>query len=101
MSDDFISDKNVKILLYPDKKVSPRNSFKSDKEEKTEDKANNEEPITVTTRGFLPELKDTKITIEGSTSSTFSLSSDEDCFETSGIFTKNCIGIVQFSIVHR
>ena len=97
MSNDFLSDKKVKVLLFHDnKKISPKNSNNNFEIEKN--KINNDEPITITTRGFLPEFKDTKITIEGSTSSTLSLSSDEDYLDTSVIYTKNGIGILQFNI---
>ena len=93
MNNDFLSDKVVKVLLFHDKKISPNNSnnnlFTNNK---------NNEPIVITTRGFLPEFKETQITIEGNTSSTLSLSSDEDYLDNSVIYTKNGIGILQFNI---
>ena len=96
MNNDFLSDKVVKILLFHDKKISPNNS--SNNLLNNNNKNKNNEPITITTRGFLPEFKETQITIEGSTSSTLSLSSDEDYLDNSVIYTKNGIGILQFSI---
>jgi hypothetical protein len=100
MNNDFLSDKTVKILLFHDKKISPNNS--NSNLLTTENNCNKinktNEPITITTRGFLPEFKETQITIEGSTSSTLSLSSDEDYLDNSVIYTKNGIGIMQFSI---
>ena len=100
MNNDFLSDKTVKILLFHDKKISPNNSNNNLlTNENNNNKINkNNEPITITTRGFLPEFKETQITIEGSTSSTLSLSSDEDYLDNSVIYTKNGIGIMQFSI---
>ena len=100
MNNDFLSDKTVKILLFHDKKISPNNSNNNLlTNENNNNKINkSNEPITITTRGFLPEFKETQITIEGSTSSTLSLSSDEDYLDNSVIYTKNGIGIMQFSI---
>ena len=101
MNNDFLSDKTVKILLFHDKKISPNNSNNNllTNENNNNNKINkSNEPITITTRGFLPEFKETQITIEGSTSSTLSLSSDEDYLDNSVIYTKNGIGIMQFSI---
>ena len=97
MNNDFLSDKVVKILLFHDKKISPNNSS-NNLLNNNNNKNKNNEPITITTRGFLPEFKETQITIEGSTSSTLSLSSDEDYLDNSVIYTKNGIGILQFSI---
>ena len=107
MNNDFLCEKEVKVLLFRDKKISPNNSS-NDILGKDDININNNclinninkvnEPITITTRGFLPEFKDTKITIEGSTSSTLSLSSDEDYLDNSVIYTKNGIGILQFNI---
>ena len=94
MNNDFLSDKVVKVLLFH-KKISPNNS---NNDLTNNDKNKNNEPIVVTTRGFLPEFKETKINIEGSTSSTLSLSSDEDYLDNSVIYTKNGIGIIQFKI---
>jgi hypothetical protein len=94
MNNDFLSDKVVKVLLFH-KKISPNNS---NNDLINNDKNNTNEPIVVTTRGFLPEFKETKINIEGSTSSTLSLSSDEDYLDNSVIYTKNGIGIIQFKI---
>ncbi len=102
MNNDFLSDKTVKILLFHDKKISPNNSnnnLLTNENNNNNNKINkSNEPITITTRGFLPEFKETQITIEGSTSSTLSLSSDEDYLDNSVIYTKNGIGIMQFSI---
>ena len=103
MNNDFLSDKTVKILLFHDKKISPNNSNNNLLTNENNNNNNNKinksnEPITITTRGFLPEFKETQITIEGSTSSTLSLSSDEDYLDNSVIYTKNGIGIMQFSI---
>ena len=95
MNNDFLSDKTVKVLLFHDKKISPNNSAK---DIINEEKNKNNEPIVITTRGFLPEFKETKINIEGSTSSTLSLSSDEDYLDNSVIYTKNGIGILQIKI---
>ena len=95
MNNDFLSDKVVKVLLFHDKKISPKNS-KNDLNNNNTNK--NNEPIVITTRGFLPEFKETKINIEGSTSSTLSLSSDEDYLDNSVIYTRNGIGILQFKI---
>ena len=95
MNNDFLSDKTVKVLLFHDKKISPNNSNKDLTKEKKEI---NNEPIVITTRGFLPEFKETKINIEGSTSSTLSLSSDEDYLDNSVIYTRNGIGILEFKI---
>ena len=95
MNNDFLSDKTVKVLLFHDKKISPNNSNKDLINEKKE---KNNEPIIITTRGFLPEFKETKINIEGSTSSTLSLSSDEDYLDNSVIYTRNGIGILEFKI---
>ena len=95
MNNDFLSDKTVKVLLFHDKKISPNNSTK---DIINEEKNKNNEPIVITTRGFLPEFKETKINIEGSTSSTLSLSSDEDYLDNSVIYTKNGIGILQIKI---
>ena len=97
MNNDFLSDKIVKVLLFHDKKISPNNSNNNLLNNKIKNEKINE-PIIFTTRGFLPEFKETKITIEGSTSSTLSLSSDEDYLDNSVIYTKNGIGILQFSI---
>jgi len=94
MNNDFLSDKVVKVLLFH-KKISPNNS---NNDLTNNDKNKNNEPIVVTTRGFLPEFKETKINIEGSTSSTLSLSSDEDYLDNSVIYTRNGIGIIQFKI---
>ena len=94
MNNDFLSDKVVKVLLFH-KKISPNNS---NSDLTNNDKNKNNEPTVVTTRGFLPEFKETKINIEGSTSSTLSLSSDEDYLDNSVIYTKNGIGIIQFKI---
>ena len=100
MNNNFLSDKTVKVLLFHDKKLSPNNSknniFKNEVE--NNNNKNNNEPIVITTRGFLPEFKETKINIEGSTSSTLSLSSDEDYLDNSVIYTKNGIGILEFKI---
>ena len=99
MNNDFLSDKVVKVLLFHDKKISPNNSnsnLLNNNNKIKNDKTN--EPIIFTTRGFLPEFKETQITIEGSTSSTLSLSSDEDYLDNSVIYTKNGIGILQFNI---
>jgi len=99
MNNDFLSDKIVKVLLFHDKKISPNNSSSNLLNNNNNNNKNkNNEPITITTRGFLPEFKDTQITIEGSTSSTLSLSSDEDYLDNSVIYTKNGIGILQFNI---
>ena len=105
MNYDFLSDKVVKVLLFHDKKISPNNSNSNllnndnNNNNNNHNKNNkNNEPITITTRGFLPEFKETQITIEGSTSSTLSLSSDEDYLDNSVIYTKNGIGILQFNI---
>ena len=95
MNNDFLSDKVVKVLLFHDKKISPKNS---NNDLINNNKEKNNEPIVITTRGFLPEFKETKINIEGSTSSTLSLSSDEDYLDNSVIYTKNGIGILQFKI---
>ena len=97
MNNDFTSDKVVKVLLFHDKKLSPNNS-NSNLLNNTNKKEKTNEPIIFTTRGFLPEFKETQITIEGSTSSTLSLSSDEDYLDNSVIYTKNGIGILQFEI---
>ena len=97
MNNDFISDKIVKVLLFHDKKISPNNSNNNLLNNKNKNEKKNE-PIIFTTRGFLPEFKETQITIEGSTSSTLSLSSDEDYLDNSVIYTKNGIGILQFNI---
>ena len=97
MNNDFLSDKTVKVLLFHDKKISPNNSKNNLIKNEIEDNKNNE-PIVITTRGFLPEFKETKINIEGSTSSTLSLSSDEDYLDNSVIYTKNGIGILEFKI---
>ena len=94
MNSDFLSDKVVKVLLFH-KKISPNNS---NNDLINDDKNKNNEPIIITTRGFLPEFKETKINIEGSTSSTLSLSSDEDYLDNSIIYTRNGIGILQFKI---
>ena len=94
MNSDFLSDKVVKVLLFH-KKISPNNS---NNDLINEEKNKNNEPIVITTRGFLPEFKETKINIEGSTSSTLSLSSDEDYLDNSIIYTRNGIGILQFKI---
>ena len=94
MNNDFLSDKTVKVLLFHDKKISPNNSNK----DLTKEKKEKNEPIVITTRGFLPEFKETKINIEGSTSSTLSLSSDEDYLDNSVIYTRNGIGILEFKI---
>ena len=94
MNNDFLYDKVVKVLLFHDKKISPHNS----KNNLSENNNKNNEPIIITTRGFLPEFKETKINIEGSTSSTLSLSSDEDYLDNSVIYTRNGIGILQFKI---
>ena len=101
MNNDFLSDKVVKVLLFHDKKISPNNSNSNllNNNKIKNDKAN--EPIIFTTRGFLPEFKETQITIEGSTSSTLSLSSDEDYLDNSVIYTKNGIGILQFNINNK
>ena len=96
MNNDFLSDKIVKVLLFHDKKISPTNS-NNDLVNNTNN-SNKNEPIIITTRGFLPEFKETKINIEGSTSSTLSLSSDEDYLDNSVIYTRNGIGILQFKI---
>jgi len=99
MNNDFLSDKTVKVLLFHDKKISPNNSKNNlTKNENENNNKNNNEPIIITTRGFLPEFKETKINIEGSTSSTLSLSSDEDYLDNSVIYTKNGIGILEFKI---
>ena len=99
MNNDFLSDKTVKVLLFHDKKISPNNSKNNlTKNENEINNKNNNEPIVITTRGFLPEFKETKINIEGSTSSTLSLSSDEDYLDNSVIYTKNGIGILEFKI---
>ena len=100
MNNDFLSDKIVKVLLFHDKKISPNNSSSNllNNNNNNNNKNKNNEPITITTRGFLPEFKETQITIEGSTSSTLSLSSDEDYLDNSVIYTKNGIGILQFNI---
>ena len=99
MNNDFLSDKTVKVLLFHDKKISPNNSKNNlTKNENENNNKNNNEPIVITTRGFLPEFKETKINIEGSTSSTLSLSSDEDYLDNSVIYTKNGIGILEFKI---
>ena len=95
MNNDFLSDKVVKVLLFH-KKISPNNS--NNDLINNEKNTNNNEPIIITTRGFLPEFKETKINIEGSTSSTLSLSSDEDYLDNSVIYTRNGIGILQFKI---
>jgi len=95
MNNDFLSDKVVKVLLFHDKKISPHNSNNNISNNNNN---KNPEPIIISTRGFLPEFKETKITIEGSTSSTLSLSSDEDYLDNSVIYTKNGIGILQFKI---
>ena len=100
MNNDFLSDKVVKVLLFHDKKISPNNS-NSDLLNNSDNKIKNDktnEPIIFTTRGFVPEFKETQITIEGSTSSTLSLSSDEDYLDNSVIYAKNGIGILQFNI---
>ena len=97
MNNDFLSDKVVKVLLFHDKKISPNNSNNNLLNNKNKNEKINE-PILFSTRGFLPEFKETKITIEGSTSSTLSLSSDEDYLDNSVIYTKNGIGILQFDI---
>ena len=97
MNNDFLSDKVVKVLLFHDKKISPHNSNNNMSNNNINNNKNNE-PIIITTRGFLPEFKETKINIEGSTSSTLSLSSDEDYLDNSVIYTKNGIGILQFKI---
>ena len=97
MNNDFLSDKVVKVLLFHDKKISPNNSNSNLLNNKNKNEKANE-PIIFTTRGFLPEFKETQITIEGSTSSTLSLSSDEDYLDNSVIYTKNGIGILQFNI---
>ena len=97
MNNDFLSDKVVKVLLFHDKKISPNNSNSNLLNNKVKNDKQNE-PIIFTTRGFLPEFKETQITIEGSTSSTLSLSSDEDYLDNSVIYTKNGIGILQFNI---
>ena len=97
MNNDFLSDKIVKVLLFHDKKISPNNSKNNLIKNENENNKNNE-PIVITTRGFLPEFKETKINIEGSTSSTLSLSSDEDYLDNSVIYTKNGIGILEFKI---
>ena len=97
MNNDFLSDKVVKVLLFHDKKISPHNSNNNITNNNIKNNKNNE-PIIITTRGFLPEFKETKINIEGSTSSTLSLSSDEDYLDNSVIYTKNGIGILQFKI---
>ena len=99
MNNDFLSDKVVKVLLFHDKKLSPNNSNSNllNNNNKIKNEKTNE-PIIFTTRGFLPEFKETQITIEGSTSSTLSLSSDEDYLDNSVIYTKNGIGILQFNI---
>ena len=94
MNSDFLSDKVVKVLLFH-KKISPNNS---NNDLINDEKNKNNEPIVITTRGFLPEFKETKINIEGSTSSTLSLSSDEDYLDNSIIYTRNGIGILQFKI---
>ena len=94
MNSDFLSDKVVKVLLFH-KKISPNNS---NNDLINDDKNKGNEPIIITTRGFLPEFKETKINIEGSTSSTLSLSSDEDYLDNSIIYTRNGIGILQFKI---
>ena len=94
MNNDFLSDKIVKVLLFHDKKISPNNS--NNNIFNNNNKIN--EPILITTRGFLPEFKEAQITIEGNTSSTLSLSSDEDYLDNSVIYTKNGIGILQFKI---
>ena len=99
LNNDFLSDKTVKVLLFHDKKISPNNSKNNLIKNEIEDNKNkNNEPIVITTRGFLPEFKETKINIEGSTSSTLSLSSDEDYLDNSVIYTKNGIGILEFKI---
>ena len=97
MNNDFLSDKIVKVLLFHDKKISPTNS-NNDLVNNINNNSNKNEPIIITTRGFLPEFKETKINIEGSTSSTLSLSSDEDYLDNSVIYTRNGIGILQFKI---
>ena len=97
MNNDFLSDKVVKVLLFHDKKISPNNSNNNLLNNKNKNEKINE-TIIFTTRGFLPEFKETKITIEGSTSSTLSLSSDEDYLDNSVIYAKNGIGILQFNI---
>ena len=100
MNNNFLSDKTVKVLLFHDKKLSPNNSKNNiiKNEVENNNNKNNNEPIVITTRGFLPEFKETKINIEGSTSSTLSLSSDEDYLDNSVIYTKNGIGILEFKI---
>ena len=98
MNNDFLSDKVVKVLLFHDKKISPHNSNNNITNNNNIKNNKNNEPIIITTRGFLPEFKETKINIEGSTSSTLSLSSDEDYLDNSVIYTKNGIGILQFKI---
>jgi len=100
MNNNFLSDKTVKVLLFHDKKLSPNNSKNNIIKNEVENNNNktNNEPIVITTRGFLPEFKETKINIEGSTSSTLSLSSDEDYLDNSVIYTKNGIGILEFKI---
>ena len=98
MNNDFLSDKVVKVLLFHDKKISPKNSKKDLTNNNNNNSNKTNEPIVITTRGFLPEFKETKINIEGSTSSTLSLSSDEDYLDNSVIYTRNGIGILQFKI---
>ena len=81
---DFLSDKVVKVLLFHDKKISTHNSNNNISNNSNK----NTKPIIISTRGFLPEFKKTKITIKGSTSYTLSLSSNEDCLDNSVILQK-------------
>ena len=91
MNEEFISEKDVKVLLFQENPSAAASKI-------TSPKSGKEDSVTISTRGFLPKLNDTEIKIEGSTSSTFSLSSDEDYLESPAIFTKNCVGIVKFRI---